>query len=139
MKYKFLQHTADAKFQSYGKTLEEAFSNAALAMMSLLIEPEKVKVKIRKVIEIDAESEEALLYDFLSRFLFLFDAEGFILNNIKKIEIKKDEQKFRLKAELIGDNNKNYQVHPVVKAVTYNSMFIKKEKDIYTVQVVVDT
>ena len=33
-RYKFLAHTADAKFQAFGETLEEAFGNAALATAS---------------------------------------------------------------------------------------------------------
>ena len=42
-KFKYLQHTADAKFQAFGKTLEEAFCNAALAMVSLMWDPEKIE------------------------------------------------------------------------------------------------
>ncbi|MGB2763781.1 MAG: archease, partial [Candidatus Aminicenantaceae bacterium] len=30
-RYRFLEHTSDAKFQAFGNTLEEAFCNAALA------------------------------------------------------------------------------------------------------------
>ena len=29
-KFRYLSHTADAKFQAFGASLEEAFSNAAL-------------------------------------------------------------------------------------------------------------
>jgi SHS2 domain-containing protein len=35
-RYRFLRHTADAKFQAFGTTLEEAFINAALATASLM-------------------------------------------------------------------------------------------------------
>jgi SHS2 domain-containing protein len=31
-KFKFLEHTADIKFQAFGKTKEEAFKNSAFAM-----------------------------------------------------------------------------------------------------------
>ena len=33
-KYKFLEHTADIKFQAFGKSLEEVFSNCAYAMFN---------------------------------------------------------------------------------------------------------
>ena len=52
-KYKFLEHTADAKFQAFGATLEEAFSNAALAMFSVMTEPEKIKPKLEREISTD--------------------------------------------------------------------------------------
>ena len=35
-KFKYLEHTADAKFQAFGRTLEEAFANAVLATASLI-------------------------------------------------------------------------------------------------------
>ena len=41
-KYKFFEHTADAKFQAYGKSVEEAFSNAALAMFSVITDTSKI-------------------------------------------------------------------------------------------------
>ena len=31
--FEYLEHTADIKFLTYGKTLEEVFENAALAMI----------------------------------------------------------------------------------------------------------
>mgnify|MGYP006451174011 FL=1 len=34
--YEFLEHTADEKFRAYGKTLEEAFINAALATAKIM-------------------------------------------------------------------------------------------------------
>src|SRR3989344_5902493 len=52
-KYKFLEHTADAKFQAFGATLEEAFSNAALAMFSVMTEPGKIKPKLEREISTD--------------------------------------------------------------------------------------
>ncbi len=135
MKYKFLPHTADAKFQAFGKTLEEAFSNAALAMFSIISEPDKIKPEIEKTIETQASNKESLLYNFLEELLFLLDSEGFFLNKIKKIKIKDNQ----LTATILGDNDPSkYDLHGEVKAVTYSEMFIKKTKNKVTLQVVVD-
>jgi len=51
-KFKFLPHTADIKFQAYGKTLEEVFENSALALKEILVEDEKVKKNIKKNISV---------------------------------------------------------------------------------------
>lgn len=132
-KYKFLEHTADAKYQAYGKTLEEAFSNAAIAMFSIFSEPEKVKAKIKKTIEVRGKDKKALLYNFLEEFLFLLDSEGFLLHEINKIKITGD----KIKAEVVGEKiNESHKLHGEVKAVTYNNMIIDEEKNM--VQVVVD-
>ncbi len=44
MKYKFLSHTADMKFQTFGKNMEEMIGHAALAMFHSLYDG-KVKEK----------------------------------------------------------------------------------------------
>lgn len=137
-KYEFLEHTADAKFRAYGKTLEEAFGNAALAMYSIMVDTEKVKPKIKKEIKVDGTDEKSLLYNFLEEFLFILDVENFLLNKIKKIKITKKKQKYYIKAEAYGDKAENYETHGDVKAVTYNEMEIKKEKKRCVVQVVLD-
>ena len=46
-KFKFKPHTADVKFLAYGKDLEEAFTNAALATTAVMTE-DPVKSKITK-------------------------------------------------------------------------------------------
>ena len=134
MKYKFLEHTSDAKFQAFGTTLEQAFSNAALALASIMLNPKTIKPKIKKELKVKGIDEKSLLYNFLEEILFLLDTEQFLLNKNKKIEIKNNE----LKATLTGDKAENYQIEGAVKAITYNDMEIKKQNNKYMVQVVVD-
>jgi len=138
MKYKFLPHTADIKFRAYGKTLEEAFSNAALALTAVITEPAKIEPRVKKSIKVESEDEKALLYDFLEQFLILLDSEDFLLNSIKKLKIEKNK-KLKLMAEITGDTElKKYKTETHIKAVTYQEMEIKKEKDKFILQVVLD-
>ena len=136
-KYKFFEHTADAKFQAYGKNLQEAFGNAALAMFSIIIDTEKVSGKIKKDIECSSKDLKALLYDFLGELVFLIDTEDFLLNRVEEIKIFKDELYF-LRAVVAGDKADNYEPSGDIKAVTYNEMEIKKGKNKVMVQVVID-
>src|SRR3989338_7602515 len=133
MKYKYLEHTADIKFQAFGKSLEEAFSNSAYAMINIICERE-VKSKIKKKIKISGIDSNAILYKFLEEIIFLLNTENFLLSKVSGITIKGNE----LKAELSGDDLNNYELELDVKAVTYNEMFIKKEKGEFTIQVVLD-
>jgi len=128
MDYEFLEHAADAKFRAYGKTLEEKFTNAALAMTSIITE--NVKAKIRNDFKIEGTDQENLLYNFLEELLFLFDSESFILSKVDKINITGNT----LSCEVLGDAADKYETHSDVKAVTYNEMEITDEY----VQVVVD-
>ena len=134
MKFKFLEHTADIKFQAFGKNIEEAFGNSALAMFNSMYDG---KVKERKSFKINVKGKdfESLMYNFLEELLFLFDSENFFMSKIKNIKITKD---FKLSAEVSGDEAENYQIHIDVKAITYNEMFVKKQGDKFIAQVVLD-
>lgn len=127
-KYKYLEHTADAKFQASGKNLEEAFKNAALAMLNLMCKSEIIKLKQEKKILVKGKDLKALLYNWLEELLFLLDSENFLTGKIKKLNISGKEGNHKLEASVLGDSAKNYEIFGEVKAVTYNEMFIREEK-----------
>lgn len=135
-KFVFLPHTADAKFRAYGKTVNEKFTNAVLAMNSIMFDCSKIKPKLQKKISVNGADLKALLYNWLEEFLFLRDAEFFIMRSVKKIAVSKKGKGYALNATVVGDKiNKSYEaIGPDIKAVTYNEMEIT---DNY-VQVVVD-
>ena len=138
-RFKYLEHTADAKFRAYGKTLEESFTNAALAVFNIMVDTKKVEPKTKKEINIAGKTLESLLFDFLDELLFFLDTEDFLLHNIQAIKIKQDNGKFALKAELTGDKiREKYKVSGIVKAITYNEMEIKKKNNQWTITAVVD-
>lgn len=130
LKYRFLEHTADAKFQAFGKDLEECFSNAALAMTSVMMDYKKVKSKSKHKIRVKGTDMKNLLYNFLEEILFLVETKNFILSKVEKLKISKNV----LVAELVGDDLRNYEIHNHIKAVTYNEMEVEGD----FVQVVVD-
>jgi SHS2 domain-containing protein len=136
--YIYLAHTADAKFQAFGKSLEEAFANAAYAMTDVITDHKKVSNTIKKKIHVTSEDEKALLYDFLEQFLILLDTEKFILGKIIKITIRQ-KKKLSLVAEFSGDNHPEYyETKTTIKAVTYQEMRVIQEKGRVVLQVVVD-
>ena len=139
MKYTFLEHTADAKFRAFGKSLEEAFANAAEAMFKIMVDPDHIAATTEKKVIVSGADEKALLYNFLEELLVFMDAERFLLHRIKRIKIEQKAGKYALIAVAVGDKGGDYESHGQVKAVTYNDMEIKKQKNRCTVQVVVDT
>lgn len=144
MGYKFLEHTADIKIQAEGKNLEDAFKQSALALKEAICEKIKVKPAVRKTIKVSGKDRESLLYNFLEEFLYLLDAEGFLLSKIDRIEIKelKSIGNKQLKAEISGDKAGKYHFTNNVKAVTYNEMMVKKigegGKVKYVIEFVID-
>lgn len=131
-KFKFLEHTADIKFQAFGLTKEEMFENAGLAMFNSMSE-DSVKAKIKKKISVEGKDNESLMYNFLEELLFLFDTEHFFVSKIK-IKIKDN----KLTADITGDLVENYDIKIDIKAITYNEMFVKQEGNKWLCQVVLD-
>jgi len=132
-KFKFLEHTADVKFQAFGKNINEAFENSALALKEVMFGKQKIKENIKKKFKVEADDLPGLLYRFLEEFLFFLDSENFIFEKVK-VKIKKD----KLEAEVLGDLAPHYKFTNDVKAITYNQMFVKRDKNKFIVQVVLD-
>ncbi len=136
-KFKFLEHTADQKFQAYGKNLEEAFANAMLAVTKTMTD-DTVKPKLTRKIEVEANKKEALLYEWLEQAIYLVDTEGFLISEISAIMIEELDGDYRLKAVVKGDFANNYEIKTHIKAMTYSEMHIKERKDNVEIQAVLD-
>jgi protein archease len=137
-KFRFLDHTADAKFQAYGCTLEEAFANAALATVSLMWDPAEVERKLDHPVDVQGRDLEQLLVRFLGEIIYVFETRGFLAAGVDDLTIDKENSGFRLRAVFRGDNRpERYSIFGEVKAVTYNEMRIDVGCPV-TVQVVVD-
>lgn len=142
--YEYLEHTADLKVLAKGKTLEEAFINAARGGFDFMYDTDKVKHIVQKEINIESKRLEALLYDFLEELLFLLDSEKFFFADAKdmKITIGKADAKGNkactLKCTLLGDRAGSYETKGDIKAITYSEMKIEQTEGSATARVVFD-
>lgn len=138
-KFEFFDVTADVGLRAYGKTLEEAFENAGLALFEVMTDTSKIKQTTRKEIEIESEDKDALLYDWLSELIFLHDSEYLIFNRFE-IHITRKGEDFLLKGTVWGGafNQDEHESREDVKAATYHLMDIKEE-DGFVLQVILDT
>jgi SHS2 domain-containing protein len=141
LKFKYLDHTADAKFLAYGKTLEEVFENAALAMMNVMIDTNSVQNRHSEMVELRSADLEALLFDWLSEVLFVFEVENMAFNSFSIEKIGHHGDYFTLVAKLMGEPI-DLSVHKFdteVKAATYNDMLIEETEAGWIVRATVDT
>lgn len=134
-KYKFLEHTADVKFQAFGDNIEEAFENSATAMFSVMADLKKIKSKNKIKIKASASNNEELLIEWLNNLLAQADMNNLIFSEFK-VKIKDN----KLTGEAQGEklDTKKHEIKLEVKAATYSELFVKKEKNKYTCQVVLD-
>lgn len=137
-RYRILPHTADGKFQAYGRTLEEAFGNAALAAASLMWDWEKIAPRVRHFVHVKGIDREQLLVKFLSETIYLFETQRFLLGRVEGLRIRSEFAGLSLEALFEGEElAAAHEIYGAVKAVTYNDLKIE-ECGGFTVQVVVD-
>ena len=139
--YEYLEHTADAKFRAYGTTLEEAFQNAAVAMLNVMIDTSMISDEISEKIELTSEDLDGLLVDWLSELLYLFEVEQVVFGKFKIDGIKEKDGNYSLSALAYGEHLdlSRHNFDTEVKAVTYNSLKVEEMTDGWVVQIVVDT
>ena len=139
--FEFKDHTADVQVRSWGKTLEEAFSQTALSLMTTITPNlKKITPLIKKSIEINSEDIYALCFDFLSEFLYIFDVDELVFNEITVDFIKKKNDGYKLKATAIGEkfDRHKHELGTEVKAITYSFMNIEEKKDKIEIDITFD-
>lgn len=139
-RFEFLEHTADAYVAAYGRNLEEAFENAALAMFEVMTEVDKIKQTSEGYVEVEAPDEQALLYRWLEALLVKFEVEGMLFSKFKTQSLVKMEKGLKLQAKIWGekyDSAKHLQ-KVGVKAVTYHRMEIIHEQGLVTLKFILD-
>ena len=117
MRYEIIDHTADIGIKAYGRSIEEAFENAAYGMFDIISDTSKVEPVGEYLIRLESDSLEELLVDFLSELLYIFEVQHLIFG---KFEVKLDGTK--LEARIFGEKF-NPEKHPKgieIKAVTYH-------------------
>ena len=139
-RFEFLEHTADVYIRAYGKTMEEAYGNAALAMFEVMTDSDKIEQTKHETLEVEAEDQYALLYNWLEALLVKFETEGMLYSKFEITDWKEKEDIFKFKAKVWGEKF-DAQKHPQkvgVKAVTYHRMMVIKEKDSVVLEFILD-
>ena len=125
---------------AYGKSLEEAFENAACAMFEGMTDLTKVRPELEEFVQVDGYDEQALLYNWLEALLVKFDVSGKLYSRFKIERIEKTSSGFKLKAKIWGEPY-DAERHPSkvgVKAVTYHRMEIVRQPNLVTVKFILD-
>jgi SHS2 domain-containing protein len=128
--YELIDHTADVGVKAYGKTISEAFENAAKGMFDIITDKSEIDNIGQYIIELEAPDLEQLLVDWLSDLLFLNSAKNLVFGFFK---VDLDENKSKLSAKVFGEkfNISKHKAGAEIKAVTYHMLEVKKIKPFY--------
>lgn len=133
-----LDISGDIGIKATGKTLEEAFVNAALGMYSLITNIEEILENKSINVSTESDSLEGLLVSYLNELIFHFDTYGFIGKKLK-IKINKNDS-YNLKASITGEDfdPKRHERKLLIKAATYHKIRVEKINDTWEINVIFD-
>jgi SHS2 domain-containing protein len=119
--FEILEHTADVGLRAWGPSLSAVFEEAAAGLIAIMVTGSAPDTRGEEV-SLDAPDGVALLVDWLSEVLFLFDARGFVPHTIDC-----HVEQWQLRATLRGgDADAFEQQGPAVKAVTYHDAVVRE-------------
>lgn len=129
VKYRMLEHTADALVEVHGRTLDERFANAAYAMFDLITDLTKVEPKGELKVVLEADNREQLLVDFLQELLFVHDTEDLVFS---EFDVMTDGRK--LESSVRGEkfDERKHTKRSLVKGVTYHGLQFDDERGTVT-------
>ena len=139
-KFEFLEHTADVYIRAFGTTIEEAYENAALAMFEVMTDTDKITQMQEETLEVEAEDQYALLYNWLEALLVKFETNNTVYSKFQITNWKETDENFKFEAKIWGEKF-DPQKHPPrvgVKAVTYHRMVVIRDKDRVVLEFILD-
>lgn len=139
MPFEYFEVTAEVGIRSWGKTLAEAFAEAARALFELMVNIKAVRPHKTISVELKAESLELLLADWLNRLILERDRTGCVFSEFH-VTVIPQGQGFALKAKIAGEplDRGRHDPRIDVKAVTYNNLRVLQQPDRVQVECVLD-
>jgi len=122
--FEILEHPADVGFRAFGGTVAELFENSALALVSIASEIGDVAARHEYRLHAASTDQESLLVAWLSEVLYWFDGKRITFCRFRITTIGPHG----LTAVAYGEprNSIRHRFKPVVKAVTWHQLQIRK-------------
>ncbi len=136
MNFETIDISGDVGIRAYGKDCAEAWTNAGIGMYGLITELNEIKENNEIEVEIQSDSPEGLLVNFLNELIFRFDAHNFIG---KRIEVRQFSE-WNIKAKIYGEefDSDAHEQRLLLKAATYHNIKFEKKEDRCEVEVIFD-
>lgn len=134
--FELLEHPADIGFRARGATAAELFENAALALVSIALDPSAVEPRQEFTFEAEGGDYESLLVNWLSEVLWWLDGKRIAFHAFRVAHIEPSG----LRATARGEprDPARHPSHLIVKAVTYHQLRVAREDGGWVAEVYLD-
>ncbi len=133
--FKFHDHTADITIECWAPSLEEAFSEAALATFEVVLDTSTVEPISAVEVNVEGVDLNELLVEWIGYLISLIDINYQFYSKFDILSIKKNNEGYSLAAKVWGADI-DHNVHDTrteVKAMTYADMSIETTVDKTTI------
>lgn len=134
-RWEHFEHEADIGVRGFGETREEAFVQAALAMVAVVSDPATVRPTERVDIECESADEELLLAEWLNRIIYEMSSRNMLFGRFSlRLE------GLRLRGSAWGEpvDRPRHQPAVEIKGATYTSLRVARQGGQWVAQTVVD-
>lgn len=128
-------HESDVGIRGYGKNLEDAFANCAIAMTSVITDPEKVQPQVSVEIHCTEADPELMLLDFINALVYEMDVRRMIFS---RFQIKKSGPELQVVAWGEPVDFIRHDPAVEVKGATLTELRVFSDDGLYCAQCVVD-
>ena len=134
--YLILDHPADLGIEAHGKTLPEAFEQAACGLTSVILDRDSIRLVESRPVRIEAGDRQQLLVRWLSEVLYLYDGLNFAPRDFKVQMLSSRLLEARVRGEPF--DRRRHTVRLDVKAITYHQLKIRRRGPGHWLQVFLD-
>ncbi len=138
--YEVIEHTADVGLRVVAGSVDELFAEAGRGLVTLMV-PNAGQVAAPAVpdvaVELLGESVEALLVDWLSELVFIFETRQLVP---RRFDVAVNEAALRLRAAVGGArlDRRRHRLGHEVKAVTYHQLSVRRGEQGWEARVIFD-
>ena len=140
MPYEYLDHTADLGIRGIGTTLEQAFSEGALAMLAAMANVDTIQ-RVRSVfIHCTAPDLAFLFVEWLNEILYQIQVNDMLLNSARVDRLEQSDAGWTLKGVGWGEplDPQRHETYTEVKAATLSGLEYRCEKGQHVIQCILD-
>jgi len=124
--WQHFHHVADIGIKGCGNSVEQAFTQAAIAMTAVITDPRLIDNKICIDVEFESTNLEYLFIDWLNSLIYEMATRHMLFNKFK-IQIHDN----CLTAKVCGEriNNEKHQPAVEIKGATLTELKVNKDKE----------
>lgn len=130
--HRWIEHTAELQLELHAASEAGIFTAAAKALRELLDDDQPVDgQRAQRAVEAEATDRGALLAEWLAELVFLAETDGLVPDDVRNLVVGEDSVTATVHGR-IG------QPRHLVKAVTYHDLELRRDRDGWRGNVVLD-